>query len=158
MEEKKCKWWVIEGGEEYIYRRAFDRSEIDRSERKEKERARERESKKKESIYIVIGWERQTSIFFLTNIDRVFSFFFSLIDKSLQNKGKVSFIHDWLFHLSMEFDRQWFILIGVFFSLDQLWLKFDRLSSCGQSHLSFRVHLMISFSHLFDLFSIDRRT
>jgi len=66
----KCKWWVIEGGEEYDANtgaRSIDHKSIDQRER-EREREREGE-KKKRFFYIVIGWERQMSIGFLTNVD-----------------------------------------------------------------------------------------
>jgi hypothetical protein len=58
---------VIEGGEEYTYTgaRSIDHKSIDqREQEKKKKRTREREA-----IYIVIGGERQTSIFFLANVD-----------------------------------------------------------------------------------------
>lgn len=154
--KNRCKWWVIEGGEEeYIHLELHSRSIRAREREKEKEKE-EKKSAREESIHIVIGWERQTSICFLTNINGVSLY---LIDKCLKEKSHLSFscVLDMIdcFDLSMEFDRQWFTRKN-FLRFDQLWLKFDRLSQCGQAHLSFlNTSNHIVFASLWS-FSIDR--
>lgn len=126
-------------------------------------RGREREKEKNESIHIVIGWERQTSICFLANINGVS---LRLIDKCLKKRRKIARKFFFLkmidcFDLSMEFDRQSFrsnrtrnvrrltffrpVVIEVW-SIESMW--------AGSS--VFAEHIIISFSHLFDLFWLSQ--
>ncbi len=127
---------------------------------------RERKREKWE-IYIVIGWERQTSIFFLANVDSYdgafplrFSFWFDW--QVSKNKKRESF-----FFFCFFFNDRLFLLINGIWSTI---IYFDSkvslpvvievwsIESMWAVSSVFSEHIMISFSHLFHLFYFMNRS